>query len=401
MMAETALRRYLGVLGLAIFLLVTSFDSVLKYFGVKGLVLYFVIGTGLLLLGYRFLIPAFHNSISEKYAIYLAVLAFLFLISLVAYVYPIANSGRFGGGGDIDDAMIIGATEIIHGHYPYYKQTYLGGLLSPMPGTILLSVPFVFLNLLPYQNIFWLSALFLAVRSNLKSGVYALSLLLTILLFSPTFYQVLVTGSDHISNSIYVIIGMWFMVRAVTDPASSIWQRLWPTVLLGVGLSSRSNFLLLMPLLFSVLAQNAGWKDALKYVALALAVFLTVTGPFWIYDPAGFSPLVVQSIKINSFESILPYSGIIIPATAVTLSLALSWMKMGKDCAVFFRNAAIVQLFVLLFTSILFAVKSGEFTLFMGTAGYGLFTLFFGVLGIWITLNKRDERMKTILTAKV
>ncbi|MEO7660685.1 MAG: hypothetical protein ABIV48_13805 [Pyrinomonadaceae bacterium] len=391
MISEKISGRFLGIFGFAVFLLVPSFDTLLKYFGTPGLAVYFIVGTGLIIIGYRYVITPFHSLVSERQAIYLAIFTFVFLTVITAYVYPIANSGRFGGGTDIDDAMIIGASEIIQGHYPYYRQTYLGGWISPMPGTILLSVPFVFINLLPYQNIFWLLLFFIAVRANLKSNVYALGLLWTILLFSPTFYQVLVTGSDHISNTLYVLIGMWFMVRSISDRGSSLWQRLWPTVLFGIGLSSRSNFLLLVPLLISVLAQNSDRKLAFKYVALAGLVFSSVTLPFWLYDPGAFTPLVVQSYKIQVLEGVLPYARIIIPGSAFILSLVFSCTRMEKDCAVLFRNSAIVQLFVLLFSSILFALQTGQLTLFMGTSGYGMFTLFFGLLSTWIILRRKTR----------
>ncbi len=390
-MNENATHRYAAITGFAVLSLVPSFDIVLKYARIPGIALYFVAGLTVLYLCDRVVIKRF-ASVSERSAMIAGVLVLLILILIAAIGYPLANSGRFGGGSDIDDAMIVGASALLRGEYPYYQLTYLGGMLSPMPGTIVLSVPFVLLGLIQYQNIFWLAILFLTTRRILSSSIFALGAILTVSLLSPTFYQVLVTGSDHITNSIYIIIGLWLTVRAVTDPRSSMLQRLLPAILLGIGLSSRSNFLLILPLFFSVLVQNAGWKDAVKYVGVALVVFAAVTLPFYLYDPAGFTPLIVQRAKVTELEALLPHAGVIIPFVALLLSCILAFGKMRRDCAAFFRNCAIVQLFTLLFTSILYAVQSGHFTLFLGSAGYGMFTLFFASLSVWISLqNARQE----------
>lgn len=391
-MVENKTSHYLGVLGFAFLLLLPSIDTVLKYFGAAGIAAYIAVATAAIFFCLRFIVPAFLSKVTDRQALAIAAVIFVTLIVIAAIGFPLANSGTFGPGGDVDDAMISAANDVAHGRFPYYQRTYLGLLISPMPGAIFFAIPFVLFNALQYQNIFWLGALFAASRSQLKSSAAALAILLTLLALSPTVYHGIVTGSDYISNTIYVIIAMWFMVTSLSDAESSVWKRLFPAVLLGIALSSRTNFYLSMPLFISVLIQNAPLKTVIKYLSLAAAVFLLATFPFWIYDPAGFAPLISQASKVKELESFMPYAGIIIPGSTLLLSIALSFQKMESDCAVFFRNSAIVQLFVLLFTSTVFAFQRGQLNFYMAHAGYGMFVLFFAVLAAWITILKRREK---------
>ncbi|MBC7899023.1 MAG: hypothetical protein H7070_03135 [Saprospiraceae bacterium] len=388
---------YLSILGFAIFLLVPSLDVVLKYFGLKGVAGYLVFGFTGLFLSYKFVWPLFRK-LTEKQAIVLAALTFAVMIAVVGYVYPIANSGGFGGGSDANDALIIGATELIHGRYPFYQKTYLGNPIAPMPGALLLAAPFVFFGLYAVQNIFWLAVFFTAVRNHLKSTVYALGLLWLILVFCPSVLQNLVTGTDHISNTIYVLTAMWLMIKAIPNSEASVLSKLLPTILLGVGLSSRSNFIFLVPLLFSILVQNSDWKTAFKYLTISGAACVLVTLPFWIYDPSGFTPFTVQADKVTRFEEILPFARIVVPLSGMLLAFALSLTKMNSDCHVFLRNCAIVQLFTVLFMSALASIHGGRLNLFFDHIGYGMFILFFGVFAGWIILRERDDTLGSSLT---
>ena len=377
-MIENTSNRLVWVLGSSIFLLAPSFDTALKYFGPKGVVAYFVIGTILIGSAYRFVWPAFRSSISDKIANYLAIATFLLITAAALYIYPIANSGRLGGGSDADEALITAATDLISGNYPYYRSTYLGNLISPMPGSVLFAIPFVILGAIHLQNVFWLAIFFVVFRHYEKSSVSALGLLWAMLAFSPTLMQNVVTGADYTSNTIFVLVLMWILIRNVSDAEIVGWKRILPAVLLGVALSSRSTFMLLMPLLLSILIQTAGWKNAIKYLTMSGIAFLAVTIPFWVYDPAGFAPLNVQSAKLKAIEDFLPFASIIVPGSAILLSTILSFQTLRLDCARFFWNCAVVQLFVLLLTALIYTLKLGQLDLYLGQTGYGMFTLFFG-----------------------
>lgn len=395
MASEKTSNRSFKVFGLAVFLLAPSFDTALKYFGVAGVIVYFAIGTVLVFAGERFILPVFRERISERTANILSVATFAFLTAIALVLYPMANTGRFGGGSDADDALVVAVTELLRGHYPYTLSTYLGNPISPMPGAVFLAIPFVIIGAIHLQNVFWLAVFFIVFRHFEKSSASAIGLIWAMLAFSPTLFQNIVTGADYASNSIYILVLMWILIRSLSDQASATWKPIVAALLLGVALSSRSTFMLMMPIFLSVLVQRAGWKEAIKYLAISGITFIAVTLPFWLYDPAGFAPLRVQSEKLKGIEDVLPYAGIIIPGITGLIAIALSFQNMKADSARFFRNCALVQLFVLFLTSAVYSIKLGHVDFFLQQSGYGMFSLIFGATAFWMYLN--NERTETTI----
>jgi hypothetical protein len=380
----------LSTLGFSCLILIGSLDSVLKYGGVWGLIGYLMLGSLGLLLGIRYALPRF-LTLSDKTAYVISAVLLVMVIAVTVFVYPTADQTSPGGGSDADDALKIAGRELLSGNYPYYPPTYLGNHISPMPGAVFFALPFVIAGLLPLQNIFWLVVLFFFVRHVFASSAAALGLVGVVLATNPTVWQNLVTGSDYVSNSIYILVLMWLLVRITSDERAMAWTKVGVAVLLGIGLSSRANFLFLLPLLFSVLAQSIGFRSGLKYMAIAGLAFLLTTIPFWLYDPAHFGPFIAQSGKMRTIESVLPFAGIIIPAIGFGLAGLLSLQRMSTDCRDFFRNCAIVQVAVLLFTSTVHSFHLGKLDLYVGQAGYGMFTLFFAVVAAWMTFLDLGE----------
>ena len=388
MTPEKTSNRFLLVFGFAVFLLASSFDTALKYFGITGVIIYFVAGTLLIFALDRFALPFFRDNVSERTANILAIITVVALTVFTLIVYPMANSGRFGGGSDADDALVVAAGEMLRGHYPYTPSTYLGNPISPMPGAVFLAIPFVIVWAIHLQNIFWLTVFFLVYRHYERSSIPALGLVWAVLALSPTLTQNIVTGADYASNTIYILVFMWVLMRTVSDPRSAAWKRIIPAILLGVALSSRSTFMLIMPLFSSALIQNTGWKNAIKYLAISGVTFLAVTLSFWLYDPAGFAPLRIQSEKLKGIEDVLPFASIIIPGVAGLIAIGLSFQDMRTDAARLFRNCAIVQIVVLFFTSAVYSVKLGRIDFFLQQSGYGMFSLIFGATAFWMYLYR-------------
>ncbi|MBX3293684.1 MAG: hypothetical protein KF881_12430 [Acidobacteria bacterium] len=365
-------------------LLLTSLDTVTKYGGLAGTVIYLAAGGAAISIAYRFGLPWFFSKLTDRRSIAYFLIVVVIISIAAAYGYQLANSGRLGPGSDIDDAMIIGANEILAGRSPYYQRTYLGGMLSPFPGTMFLAIPWVVAGIIEFQNVFWLAALFLAAGLALRSYVPALGIVLTLLVFSPTVYQVIFTGSDHLANTIYVLVAMWMVVVSVRDGSmrrATAWA-----AFLGIAMASRSNFLFLYPLIFSAIAQIGGVKRALILCGISALVFVALVVPFWLYDPAAFTPFIIQAEKVRMTESVLPFAGVIIPLVVAATSLALAFRKFSTDLFELFAYSAIVQAGALIIPSILYAVSIGEPSFFLGTAGYGMFTLVFGVVAMWIDI---------------
>lgn len=392
-MTSTVSRR-LNLLLLAAFVLIPSLDTVHKYLGLGGLAAYLIIGTALIFLYIQVGIPAL-SRLPEKYANILAAITLVALALLVFVLYPLANSGRYGPGTDADEGLVTLATEMLNGNYPYYARTYLGNLITPLPGAILLAIPFVVLGIFPIHNVFWLAVFYLAARRFVGGSAMALGLTWLLLVFSPTVLWNFATGADYAANTIYVLVFMWLLITGVAQPAAKVWRWVLPAILLGIGLSSRLNFAMLLPILFAVLIQLGGLRKAIVSGAIAGTVFLLITLPFWIYDPAGFAPFQTHASKLDMIEGFLPYAGLLLPASMFILSAVLAFRQYRPHLALFFRNCAIIQLCALLLVAALRSAAVGSLDLYLGQAGYGMFTLFFGAAGMWILLTAPNEPLRS------
>ncbi|MBA2380104.1 MAG: hypothetical protein H0V76_11080, partial [Blastocatellia bacterium] len=348
-----------------------SLDTVAKYLGWTGTIGFTLFAFIAVLVVVYWLIPAFADLVSERAADILAGLFFVAVTIAALVGYRYANSGQFGPGSDADDALMLAAGELVSGRYPYYAKTYLGNALSPMPGAVILAIPFVVTNLIALQNVFWLGGLYLAMRRAIGDARYAVVFAAVVVGLSPSVWQGLATGGDYISNSIYVLLAMWWMYSAVSRPEGAKWERVVSAVCVGMALSSRSNFAFVFPLLFSVLVRNAGWGKAIKYSLIAVAAAVLLTLSFWMYDPSAFTPFIVPRAKVAELDTILPYASIFIPLGTLLLSFGLALRGSSGRLVIFLRNAAIVQAFILIVTAVLYGFWAGSPSLYVGTTGYG------------------------------
>src|SRR6266849_4245550 len=341
--------------GLAFCLVIPTCGVIQKYFGNIGLLIYLVAATAILWLVFRYLLELVLSRLSERQAQFLAAVTFVALIAVFALVFPRANVHVAGRGSDADDALNLAVGELLHGRYPYYVQTYLQNSIANFPGAILLAAPFVLLGNSAYQILIWI-----------------------VLLFSPVVINYVVTGGDDLANSIYVLLFMLLTVRWVSSSDVPAWKRVLAALLVGVGLSSRANFLLAMPQLFAALTIKVGWRAALNYVAGAGAAFAAVTIPFWLYDLADFTPLHTQAHKVAEFQTILPFAGLVVAALGGGIALVLAWRSIKLRRETWLRDCAIVQAFLVICVTTLTVIQTG--TLSLTSTSYGVFFLFFGVL---------------------
>ncbi len=207
-----------ALVGLAFFLALPSTGLVEKYLGTPLVPVYVLGVLAVLFIGYRPALIWFLTHVSSTRAVWLLVAITAGLVIAFAVVYPIADSGFFGGGADRDDALNLAASELLHGRYPYSEETYLSNPISPLPGAVLLAAPFVLLGNAAYQVFFWLPFFLIVMARWFGSAVVVLALLLTILLLSPVVLRGIVTGSDLLSNSIYVLLFAFLTVRNAPPP---------------------------------------------------------------------------------------------------------------------------------------------------------------------------------------
>lgn len=313
----------------------------------------------------------------------LLVLGALFLV-----VYPIVNAGGAGGGSDRDEALALGASALIRGEYPYSARTYLGNPISPLPGALLLAVPFVLAGNGALGNLFWLAVLVAVARARFASGAGALGLMWTVLALSPAVLYMVVTGSDYVANGIYVALAVVWVARSASAGG---WREAAAAVFLGVALASRANFLIVVPLVFAFVASGAGVRVAVWSMAVTGATFAALTVPFYLADPAGFSPLHIASV-LPQFRSVLPFADVVVPAAnlALAVGLAVALVSRGSaDPDRLLRDCAVVLAFPVACGVALSSLAWGALDLRF--ADFGTLFLFAGVLGGWSSVLQPGE----------
>jgi hypothetical protein len=153
--------------------------------------------------------------------------------------------------------------------------------------------------------------------------------------------------------------------------------------LLGIGLASRAQFILLLPLIFSALGRRLGWRPAAGLLAVAVVALAAVTLPFLLYDPAGFTPLGTYR-EIGIFDVMLPGAGVMITLATALAGLALAWQDNGK-LAVFLRNCTAVLALPVVVGTVLMSVGLGRID--FRFAAFGVMFLFFGAAAFWPALR--------------
>ena len=307
-------------------LLLPSVSILQKFFG--------SIGIGIYCLGAAFgiWVSRLALRISERSALCLSIAVFVALGLFFVVVYPAVNVQVPGLGGDDDDAMNIGALELIHGHFPYYVRTYLGNEIHHLPGALLLAAPFVILGTSGLQNLAWLIMFFFVLCRQLGRASVALRWFL-LFLFSPIVLQQVATGVGHVTNAIYVMLGLWWLVTAE--------RKILPALAWGVTLASRANFLLLIPLAFGWLNSRYGWRCSANWLLWTCFSCAVLTVPFYFHDPSNFSPLQAVD-RLSQFDDVIPHAGWAIAILMLSASIVLAGTPM-RTASNLWRNCALVQ----------------------------------------------------------
>jgi len=311
-----------SLLVLVLLLAFPSSGFVQKYSGLGGVVGYVVLVAAALVVPWRmrgWLAPWLRRHFRALSVMSLAILAICFAIA-----YPIENRRGLGKSSDRDDGLNLAVTRMAEGKTPYYPSDKFAGPLSVLPGGILLAAPFVALGTSGYQNVFWLAAFLLAAWWRFRDPGLAIVLLTVPLALSPAALYEYISGGDMLANGIYVAAFFLLALRSFTQPQVPRWASWLACVLLGVGLASRPNFLLLMPLFGAVLWRREGLRQALAACGLAVLVAAAVTAPFYLNDPAGFTPLLARG-KLAIIDHVLPMASKAMIGVTALLGIIGAW----------------------------------------------------------------------------
>jgi hypothetical protein len=255
--------------------------------------------------------------------------AVLFLV-----LFPIATSGVFGGGSDRADALNVALRALVHGRPPYETLTFRGNPPRPLPGALFLALPFYLLGTAAFQNLAWLALFAAASPSMIGSRRGAAIYLLVFFLFCPGALQEFVTGGDYLINAIYVAISVHLLLRVRPE-----WPRPYrflAYLFFALCLSSRSIYVVEVPIVAAFIAQRRGVPGLWEFVIATGAALLAINLPFLLTDPARY-PLLFSTTKLKFYPAGL-HPMFLIPA--ISLGIACSaWIVRVTPRRVFLISA--------------------------------------------------------------
>lgn len=381
---------FLGFTSVLLFPSLSLFNKIGLVYGM----LYIGLGTVGLLISFHKVIPFVLSRLSEKMALYCIITTFFILFLLFITIYPkidkagIVIGDMAFGAADTDNSLYNATSELFHGRYPYYRQNFRGYFPSQMPGALLLATPFYLLGHTSVQNFFWLIVFLIVAKHFFKETRLALILLWLSLFFSPVIIYHLIAGMNYMSNGMYVMTFMILMIYYVSKTGSNVWGKIIFSILFGISLSSRPNFSLLVPLVFSSLYQQTGYKNAIKYTSITCISAFVLTFIFYIYDPISFSPFGKDISKIINVDSVSPkISKAIFPMLSLCLSFLMASLKSNRDLLGLLRNSAIVEASIVVGGVIAVVINSDSINL--SYSHYGLLFFFFGILGFGVPIFQR------------
>jgi len=380
--------------GLAASLIVPSL-SLFKKFSPVFLILYLGLSVVFLFLYSKYFYPFVRARVNPPRADFLSFVTVAVLVAFFVVIYSRIDTQGFSlfgirvGAADTDNGLQTAVELLTKGKYPYSGQIFTGQPISQMPGSLLLAAPFLFLRYTAFQNFFWI-VMFLFLGKNLfKDSRPALLMVWALILFSPVFLVHLLTGVDSIANSLSILTFL-LLLKTSAERHAPPYQKYLFAALLGLSLSSRINFILLVPLIFFAIAKLSGLFEAVKMTLVSLLTFLLVTLPFYFYDPQGFTPL--YTLHTIQFSKVFKYGQLLVPCIAGVASVLLGILTDNSRTSTFLKNCALVQAVLVLGTEIgHFVLPGGNDPLKMTwLLQYGVFFMFFGVLGFGLDIFKSE-----------
>ncbi len=367
---------------LALLLAFPSTGVIQKYSGVAGVAAYMAVVIGVVLLTARLtrrLAPWLRRHFRG-----LAVLAIAALAAGFVLLHPFEDGRGPGKSSDRDEGLEMAVTRMAHGESPYYPSNTSAGPLSVLPGSMLFAAPFVALGNSGYQNVFWLAVFLFAAAGFFKDKATALYVLTVPLAVSIAAQYEFVSGGDLIANGLFVALLFLFALKSWEEMSSPGWQRWAACVLVGVALASRANFLLLMPLFAAALWRAAGLKNALAGTSLAGLAYAAMVLPFYLNDPAGFTPIRSRD-KLAFLDHTLPWASTAMIGATVLASLAAALWLLKRPAenplTAFFRCCTIVTLTPMACAVLFSSWIAGNPDLGIMRDRFGLMYVFFALLG--------------------
>jgi|GEM_PF-306128 len=382
-----------ATLGLALALFIPSVAVLQRYLSVAGLLAYLLGASVILVLFVKpgGIMARMAAHLSQRDALGLAVVTFAVILFILLRFHARTSVGNSSANAPVH----VAAINLLQGRFPNTLQTDVAGASTPLPGAVLLALPFAWLDGVAYQNLFWLIVFFVAMSRYLRDWRSSLLLSWVILVLSPAVGHALLTGQDAFANALFVLLCAFWLVGIAARPGTGIRKAILPAILLGIGLSSRTEFLLLLPLIFAALAHCTSSRLAMKLMLVAGAAGLAATLPLYLYAAPGLTPLETGSSGPRSLRA----EQVIVGASAV-FSMTLAWYRPawprhtspesiergpGDVPAIFLRNTALVLAPPAVFE--IFLYTAGGYIV-SGFAVFGIYVLFSGAAPAWREISR-------------
>jgi hypothetical protein len=258
---------------------------------------------------------------------------FLIFTAAFAVLYPITLKHALNSGSDREDALRIELNAVHHHQYPYAAHTFLGNPPTPLPGAMLLALPFFALGHIAWQNFFWLALFFVFTVRFFRYRATALFFLTVSLLLAPANLSDFTSGGDYLTNFFYLAIAVALFTQSLDR---SFYAGIPAALFLGVALSSRIIYaVVLLPLLVLTLQRTSRSRTVALFCIVLIAA-AAVTLP--IFAPHPFTHLLQQ---LNQNARKLRY----IPS-ALHPQSTLPLLALMVGCSAFFARMDLPRLFL-------------------------------------------------------
>jgi hypothetical protein len=351
--------------------LVPSTGVILKYTGLAGLIFLALVGLSAITI-----LAAILCRRSMDLSVRWLIAACGFAVLLFIVLYPLAHSGILGPGSDRNDGLNVGLHALLGLHDPYYVTSFLGNPLSPMPGALILALPFYLIGNSAFQNLFWVPVFIWWAQKWFGGTRIALWFGLVFIVGCPASLRDFVTGGDYLVNALYVAIAMGCVLEALQSDRK---KYLYAAALfLGVAISSRPIYAMAVPVLAGTVFQLSGWRRMMEFLVLAGLAYAVLNGPLYLHDPTHF-PTASIARKISDIPASF-HAALVLPAIGALVGFCSFFVRMDRARVFGLTAISLVPSF---YAVLIFRLLMSPFHPGVMSFEYSLPISIFG--GIWIS----------------
>jgi hypothetical protein len=361
-----------GVVAAAFVLwLVPSTALILKYTGLAGIILLPLAGLSAIVV-LTAILSRRTVDLSARWLVGAGALAVL----LFALLHPLAHSGLLGPGSDREDGLNVALHALVRLHDPYSTTSFLGHQLNPMPGALILALPFYLIGNSAFQNLFWVPVFLWRAQKWFGTTSAALWCGLIFIVGCPASLRDFVTGGDYLINALYVVIAMDLAFVAVNNERR--WYRYAAAIFLSVAISSRPNYLIAVLVLAGTVFQSRGWLRMVEFLVLVGLGYVVLNGPLY-YHGLSQLPILQVTNKMSDIPSSF-HAPLVLPAIGALIGFCSFFIRM--DRARMFGLTAL-SLLPLFYSVLVFRVLMTHRLPGVTLVEYTLTVSIFG--GIWVS----------------